>query len=261
MDGRRDLAGVYNVKKLIWMVLALLCAVAGRAAAQGIMSDLMSGKLINPQVGAYAWYNLKDQTTGQEYFLRQAIVGTEKVKRKEAYWLETELVPRVGFSSVYKMLLTGPASDPNNVHRLLVREGNGAVQEIGLEEAGDWKEEGDVPRESAGVETIALPSGDIQAEHYIVKDGEPATEIWISETVPPMGLVKMKNSEGELSLQRFGVGGKDGESALPSSGASVARETSQNPEAAPVPEAEQSAKPEAPTGKKKSNISVRKQAR
>lgn len=249
------------MKKLIWMVLALLCAFAGRAAAQGIMSDLMSGKLINPQVGAYAWYNLKDQTTGQEYFLRQAIVGTEKVKRKDAYWLETELVPRVGFSSVYKMLLTGPASDPDNVHRLLVREGNGAVQEIGLEEGGDWKEDGDIPREAAGVETISIPGGDIQAEHYIVKDGEPATEIWISETVPPMGLVKMKNAEGELSLQRFGVGGKDGESALPTSGASVAPESSQDTEAAPAQEAEQEAKPETATGRKKSNISLRKRAR
>lgn len=249
------------MKKLLIVCLALICAPVARVCAQGIMSDLMSGKLINPQVGAYAWYNLTDKSTGQEYFLRQAIVGSEKVNKKEAYWLETELVPRVGFSSVYKMLLTGPASDPKNVHRLVVREGDGAVQEIGLEEGADWKQDKDLPREAVGVETIALPGGEIQAEHYIVKDGEPATEIWISEQVPPMGLVKMKNAEGELSLQRHGVGGKDGQSALPGTGATTtpAPEDEVNPDAESEPGTE--AQSETPKEKKKSNFFNRKRDR
>lgn len=249
------------MKKLLIVFLVLLCAPMARVSAQGIMSDLMSGKLINPQVGAYAWYNLTDKSTGQEYFLRQAIVGLEKVNKKDAYWLETELVPRVGFSSVYKMLLTGPASDPRNVHRLVVREGDGAVQEISLEEGSDWKEDKELPREALGVETVTLPGGDIQAEHYIVKDGEPATEIWISEQVPPMGLVKMKNAEGELSLQRHGVGGKDGQSSLPTTGATTesAPEAEGSPESDAAPSAE--AQPEAPKEKKKSNFSTRKRER
>jgi len=253
------------VKKLLMIVLALLGVLPEGASAQGMMSDLLLGKLVNPQVGAYAWYTLKDQATGQEYFLRQAIVGTEKIKRKEAWWLETELVPKIGFSSVYKMLLTGPASEPDNVKRLLVREGNGAVQEISMENGGDWEDEKDIPRESAGIESITLPAGDIQAEHYIVKDGEPPTEIWISEQVPPMGLVKMKNSEGELTLQRFGNGGKDGQSAIPTNpnetgeSAGVADDpATEQPEEA---EAEATVQPDAPKGKKKSNISVRKRAR
>lgn len=249
------------MKKLLIVCLALFCAPVVSVSAQGIMSDLMSGKLINPQVGAFAWYNLTDKSTGQEYFLRQAIVGMEKVNKKDAYWLETELVPRVGFSSVYKMLLTGPASDPKNVHRLVVREGDGAVQEVSLEEGADWKEEEELPREAVGVETITLPGGDIQAEHYIVKDGEPATEIWISEQVPPMGLVKMKNAEGELSLQRHGVGGKDGQSSLPDAGATAtpSPEAAANPDENSEPSAE--AQPEAPQEKKKSNFSTRKRAR
>lgn len=248
------------MNKLYLVLLAVLCAVAHRAPAQEMMSDLLSGKLVNPQVGAYAWYNLKDKTSGQEYFLRQAIVGTEKIKRKEGWWLETELVPRVGFSSVYKMLLTGAASNAENVHRLLVREGNSAVQEVTLDGKNAAKEDGDVPREALGVETLSMPSGDIEAEHYRIKDGEIQTEIWISDKVPPMGLVKMTTAEGELSLQRYGVGGKDGESALP--GGNVA--TPESPadtatESAPGETVEK--KPEGEQGKKKSNFSSRKRAR
>ncbi|MBL7644973.1 MAG: hypothetical protein JNK74_02175 [Candidatus Hydrogenedentes bacterium] len=254
------------MKKLLVIALALLAALPEGARAQGMMSDLLLGKLVNPEVGAYAWYSLKDQASGQEYFLRQAIVGTEKIKRKEAWWLETELVPKVGFSSVYKMLLTGPASEPDNVKRLLVREGNGAVQEITMENGGDWEDDADIPRESAGIETITLPSGEIQAEHYIVKDGEPPTEIWISEQVPPMGLVKMKNSEGELVLQRFGNGGKDGQTAIPTETVQSG-ETGEADEVSEAPTSESpdsdtaDKEPEAPKEKKKSNISIRKRAR
>lgn len=205
-----------NIRHLV--VFLVLSAGYGVASAQGMMSDVMSGKLVNPQVGAFAWYNLTDVSTGKTYFLRQAIVGQDRVKRKDAYWLETELIPKVGFPSVYKMLLTGPASNPRNVHRLLVREGTGVVQEVSLDQMGDAPDVDEAPRELAGTETIDLPGGSIEAEHYIVGGGAEKTELWVSEEVPPLGVVRMKTPQGELSLQRYGVGGKDGESALPMPG-------------------------------------------
>lgn len=230
------------MRKAPWKRLGLCTLVvalgAPAAFAQGMMSDLMSGKLVNPEVGAFAWYNLKDTGSGREFFLRQAIVGEEKVKRKTAYWLETELIPRLGYSSVYKMLLTGPASNPKNVHRLLVREGDGAVQEISLdgEERGGGDKE--APRELVGAETIALPAAEIEAEHYIVGEGDTKTELWVSDAVPPMGLVKMESSQGELMLQRYGVGGKDGQSALgpPSPTAETREEEEPVEEASPAPD-------------------------
>lgn len=214
--------------------LAILAATGG-ARAQGMMSDVMSGKLVNPEVGAFAWYNLRDTATQREYFLRQAIVGEEKIKRKTAYWLETELVPKVGFSSVYKMLLTGPASDPDNVHRLLVREGDGVVQEVKLDQGEHGGTDKDVPRELVGTETLTLPSGEIETEHFILGDEGDKTEIWVSDTVAPMGLVRMRTAQGELSLQRYGTGGKDGRSAIPTptarGDAGASEEDEEEPEA------------------------------
>lgn len=231
------------------LLAALALGLAGSCPAQGILSDLMSGKLVNPEVGAYAWYTLKDSATGQEYYLRQAVVGAEKVKRKDGYWLETELVPRIGFSSVYKMLLTGPASDPRNVHRLLVREGDGAVQEVSLEDVEGDSAGRDAPREPAGTETLSLPAGEIATEHYVIDENGQKTELWISQTIPPMGLVKMVNGEGELVLQRFGKGGKDGQSALGSTPPTVEGGDE---------EVEAATEEEAPRKGRKSNITVRK---
>lgn len=183
--------------------------------AQGMLSDLMSGKLIDPEVGTFVWYTLTDSTTHREYYLRQAVVGQERVKRKDAYWLETELVPKVGFPSVYKMLLTGPAHDPKNVHRLLVREGQGAVQEMEVDRAQKAAPKPDESRSSLGIEMVTYPGGEIEAEHFLVTSGDVTTEIWVSDEIKPMGLVRMKTTQGELTLQRFGKGGQDGRSAFP----------------------------------------------
>ena len=49
----------------------------------------MSGALINPEVGVFAWYELKDNESGRKLFMRQAIVG-EKGRRKKGYYLETD---------------------------------------------------------------------------------------------------------------------------------------------------------------------------
>lgn len=199
--------------KLVTVLMTILTG-ALTANGQGMMSDLMSGKLVNPEVGVFAWYSLTDGSSDREFFLRQAVVGTEKVNRKEAYWLETELVPKVGFPSVYKMLLTGPAEDPENVHRLIVREGQGPIQDVEIDRSKKPESVAESPRSAVTLETLTISGTEIQAERFTVEENGETTEIWVSDQVRPMGLVRMKSSQGELMLQRFGVGGNDGKSAL-----------------------------------------------
>jgi len=103
-----------------FVALAFLCAAA---QGQGVISDVFSGSLVNPKVGAWAWYDINGGRTADGGVIRLgamrlAIVGEEKVRDKQGYWLEMEYVPSVGYPSVYKMLLTGPAKDPANVHKM-----------------------------------------------------------------------------------------------------------------------------------------------
>jgi hypothetical protein len=203
------------VRNKIVVTIFVSCLLPLAAQAQGMLSDMMSGKLINPEVGAFAWYTLTDTSTNREYFLRQAVVGKERVNRKDAHWLETELVPKVGFPSVYKMLLTGPARDPKNVHRLIVREGKGIPQEVQLDRSQKVAGEKETSRTSLGIKRVKTPGGEVEAEHFVVNGAGGGMEIWVSDQIKPMGLVRMKNNQGEMLLQRHGVGGKDGQSALP----------------------------------------------
>jgi len=197
------------------MMIVLAVAVTGAATAQGVFSDVMSGALIEPEVGVFAWYELKDTQTAQRLFMRQAIVGKRQVGGKTGYYLETEVMPEVGFPIIYRMLLTGPATDPANVHEIMVKDGTQPVEHLSLDilEEDDDEQEAAL-RESLGKEMLKTPAGEIECEHFTITRGENANEVWLNDDVRPMGIVKMVGADGELILTRFGKGGPDAESAI-----------------------------------------------
>jgi hypothetical protein len=200
-------------------LLAALALVPVWGSAQGLMGDVLNGALVAPTPGAFAWYRLTDRASGANYFLRQAVTGKQKVSGKTGWWLETELVPPVGYPVVYKMLLTGPASDAKNVHEIIARRGDAPVEHIKVDEVPATEGLGaDQPRVSRGKTKLTTLNGEIEAEHFVIgPEDQPdrQVEVWINESLPPMGIVRMTSPEGELVLQRHGVGGKDGESVLP----------------------------------------------
>lgn len=201
-------------------LIVLACATLATAAvwAQGPMADVLAGQLVQPEVGAFAWYRVVEADTRAASFMRQAIVGKKRVNRKTGWWLETQVIAPAGQTTVYKMLLTGPASDASNIHEIVIQRGTNPPEHIRVDEAPPTTPVAtDLPRTSLGMEKIQTRMGDIEAEHFVVGEPEaPAMEIWINETIPPMGIVRVLSPEGELLIQRYGKGGKDGESAIPS---------------------------------------------
>jgi hypothetical protein len=197
------------------VLLAVLMLPLIQAQGQGLLTDILAGNLVNPEVGVFAWYELTDNSTQTKLFLRQAIVGTEKVKRKDGYWVETQIFPQAGFPATYKMLLTGPASDARNVHKIIVKEGTSRAEEVPVDTSGDETQEAvKAPKQSLGKVTLEISSGPIEAEHFVIEEPDGKTEVWVNESVRPMGIVRMLSPQGELMLQRFGVGGEDALSAL-----------------------------------------------
>ena len=192
---------------------ALLAAAALSASAQNVVNDLLGGDLVDPKVGQWLWYELRDAQGHKQFALRQAVVGEEKVGRKKGYWVEFQVVPEVGYETVYKVLLTGPASDPRNIHKVLYKRGLQPVQELA---PGDG-EDGGAPRPkrtSHGAEDVLTGSGVLRAEHIeITQDGE-TIRLWVNDDVKPSGIVKLRTSEGEMLLRSQGLGGYYAESAL-----------------------------------------------
>lgn len=204
------------MRRMVCLAVITLAVLTPRMMhGQGIIGDVLSGKLIQPEVGVYAWYELNDKASGAKYFLRQAIVGDEKVGNETGYWVETEIVPMEGFPSVYKMLLTGPANKTENIHKIIVREGASAPRNVPIEPDDDAAAElSKEKQESLGKEKITTLQGEVEAEHVAIEQKGGKTDIWLNEKVRPLGLVKMVSAEGELVLQRYGKGGNDAVSNL-----------------------------------------------
>ncbi len=201
------------LQRSLWVLFLVVFACP--VLAQSALGDLLSGRLVAPEKGVWAWYELLDKATGQKFYLRQAVVDEEKVKRKAGYWVETQIQPEAGFGTVYKMLLTGPATDPKNIQRLIVQDGANLPEEIPVDTKGadgDTYEEG--AQELVGTETITTPQGELECQRFVIEEPEGTTELWVNETVRPLGLVKMISPEGELTLQRFGKDGADAASVI-----------------------------------------------
>ena len=195
------------------VLCSALCAAA--VAQQAVISDVLAGKLVKPKVGQWAWYDLTDAGSGRRFMLRQAIVGKEKVGRKTGYWVEFEIIPDVGYKAVYNMLLTGPASDPKHVHRLIVREGLTAPEELPKpDEPNDAPEPPKVKRKSLGSELVETPAGVIEAEHLTLTTADDVSEVWVNDEIRPMGIVQMRSKDGALVLRGFGEGGENARAVM-----------------------------------------------
>ena len=195
--------------------LMLVLWVGTTAIAQDGMGDILSGNLVKPKTGVWTWYDIKDERGTDSSKLRIAIVGEENVDKVPGYWLELEIIPQVGSKSIFKMLVTGPADDPKNIHRLLQREGSDKIQEVKLTEENKTGET--VPkstRTKVGEEDIVTPYGTIHTSHYKVESNSRQSELWVNDTISPMGIVQMKSPSGSMLLRATGEGGKEAQSVL-----------------------------------------------
>jgi len=202
------------------MARAVACviglAMAWTTAAQGLAGDLLAGKLINPRVGQWAWYDLHDTQNDARFAVREAIVGKERVDGETGYWLEIEIIPQAGYKTVMKTLLTGPASDPDNIHRLILKRGFDPIQDVPVHHGKDpMNIEGRVKRKSLGMEEIPTANGTIRAEKFQVTADGKTNFVWTNPDVLPTGVVRMQSPHGLWVLRNYGEGGEHAETILP----------------------------------------------
>lgn len=202
------------MKRALALIFLIFLPVA--AYGQGVLGDLLSGELVNPKVGAWAWYELKDSSSGKAFVIRMAIIDEEKVGTKTGKWFELEVVPMIGYRSVYKMLLTGPAKDPANIRKMICREGLNQPQEIPVDVAGRPASAVQEPKRTLiGNEQVQTIGGSpVTAEHYELSTSVGKTDVWLNSEVRPMGIVKLKSAQGELTLRNYGIGGQDARSVI-----------------------------------------------
>ncbi len=187
-------------------VIAWALACGSSAPAQGMRGSVgrqpphLMGEF-KPVVGSGAQYLMTSQNSTMHF--SYVIVGKEDVGGSTGYWLEvrTQGLEMPG-EMVMKQLMVMSAEKPE-IKRMIVQQPGRPPMEFplgmmpGLAQQG--VETGDTsPGVKLGSETISVPAGAFECDHYRKQETRGPVDIWISSRVSPYGTVKM--SRGDLSL-------------------------------------------------------------
>ncbi len=182
-------------------LLAVLLGVPG--SAQFPRTPYFRG-VWNPVVGSGGAYEIEGKgDTKQEMEL--AIVGSEEVDGKTGYWMEMAVRGGGEEQGVVKYLVV-LADKETQIKKMVVQAGSQPAMEMPIEmmmRGGKASEQPADIREQAervATESITTPAGTFTCEHWRMKDN--SGDAWISEKVPPYGLVKMTSRDGSMTLMR-----------------------------------------------------------
>jgi hypothetical protein len=193
------------------LALALGFATAGWTQGMGGGMDwqmLRMRGVFKPVVGAGAQYQMtmKDRTMQFAY----AIVGQEDVEGSTGNWMEmrAENPPGMPGEMVIKELLVLGGDRPQIKRVIMQLPGFPSMElPVGMM-PGTWLREqvpgqGDSdPGERVGPETITVPAGAFECEHYRKQELHGIVDVWISSKVSPWGTVKMSSGEMTMVLEK-----------------------------------------------------------
>jgi hypothetical protein len=196
--------------KSFWKLLpAVCCALFFAVAAHAQMRPPHFGGVWNPVVGAGAAYSL--ETNGETSEMEMAVIGKEAANGKDGYWFEMTMKSARGtFVMKYLYVLDGAQI---HVVRMIMQTPGRPPMEMPasmMERAGTASTQpADIRAQSedVGAESVTTPAGTFACEHYRAKDG--SGDAWVAKGLPPLGLVKYKGSDTEMTLVRVVTDAKD----------------------------------------------------
>jgi hypothetical protein len=189
-----------------YVLAAMLLAAVPSAVAQGNPMDspqlrLMIRKFWNPVLGSGEVYRSEDKS-GPGSTVQLVVVGQETVEGKQGYWLELAMnVPEMGGTAYAKDLFVPGEETPRRVIMQIPGE---AAMEVPLNGRPEPMKAEDTHFHKVGTETITVPAGTFECEHWKDDGGD----YWMSETVSPVKLVKETGKNGNNVLVKVIVGAK-----------------------------------------------------
>ena len=199
------------MKRLRFVLLATACCLclAGGANAQlggmNFFSKPNIADIFKPVVGQGAVYlSTTEGKPGHE--MEMTIVGKEMTPAGEAYWMEMAM-PHAGEQKIYSKMLTTKDFQFSKV--IFQMPGQGAME---MPMTPTDKDRADMKSEMAkytqvGTETITVPAGTFSCAHWKKADG--TDDVWTSDKVTPMAMVKQVGKTHSMLLVRQITGAQD----------------------------------------------------
>jgi len=199
---RKKVAGIIIALVVSFAVLGQCQMMGGR---RGSRPPQMLGTF-NPVVGAGAAYQMvmKDRTTTFAY----AIVGKEDVEGSTGYWMEIRTSgPDAPGETVMKQLMVLGGDKPQ-VKRMIMQSAGRPPMEMptgmmNMQQRGGAGQAGDSePGVKVGSESVTVPAGTFDCDHYRKQTQGGPVDVWVSTKVSPYGTVKMTSGEMTMVLEK-----------------------------------------------------------
>ena len=198
------------MRKMI--VLAAVCLSAAALWAQGQFSQLANPALDvrsvvwNPQVGQGSEYDLSTHNSTKMH-VSFIVTGAESVNGQPGHWLETGMnFEELG--QVYSEMLMTQNAGKLQTNKWVVQLANRPPMEMPQRGMLAARGNSDAQTETnsnfrttavrVGVESITVPAGTFQCEHWRAKDG--SGDAWLSSNVVPYSLVKAVDKDGGTAV-------------------------------------------------------------
>lgn len=202
-----------RLQRFSLMAISGLFAFSMASAAFAQMGMRMSPQMRGywkPVVGGGAAYEMQSPE-GQKSEMEMAIVAKDSVNGKDAMWMEMTMTnPRMGGDMIIKDLVSVDG-DQMQVSKVIMQmpgrppmmmpdnmsQGRKPLQYQDIHNNAD----------DVGSESVTVPAGTFQCEHWRMKDGSGDT--WVSDKVSPFGLVKFQGKSNTMVLTKVVTDAKD----------------------------------------------------
>ena len=185
------------------ITLSALLGLAAISWSQGMMRPPEMPGQFNPVVGSGGEYQItsKGQTVNWAY----AVVGKETVNGQDGYWLEMRsdsprgkmvmkqlIVSESGKVQIERMIMQAPGRPPMEMPvGMMSRMGGGPHPPAAS---------GHPQGELVGTESVTVPAGTFETEHFRSTTNGKTSDVWVSTKVAPYGLVKMTSADTNMVL-------------------------------------------------------------
>jgi len=189
------------------MSFASLAWTQGMRGGMGRQAPRLLGEF-KPVVGSGAQYQMTTQNRTSSF--SYAIVGKEDAEGGIGYWMEIRSQSaEMNGEMVMKQLLVVSGDKPQ-IKRMIMQMAGRPPMEMpvgmmqGMAHRGGGGSGDTSPGERVGSETITVPAGTFDCEHYRKQEPSGTTvDVWVSSKVSPYGTVKMTSGEMTMVLEKI----------------------------------------------------------
>ncbi|HEV2423310.1 MAG TPA: hypothetical protein VGZ29_00635 [Terriglobia bacterium] len=189
---------IRNLTATIVVVLGL----AGACWSQGMMRPPNIPGEFKPVVGSGAQYQMSNKSGGSHSWA-WAVVGKESVDGQDGYWLEMRSIAPQGGNMIMKQLMVVQGGTADIKRMIMQAPGRPPMEmPVGMMHVAMQRGEQQAAAsphgmgELVGAETVTVPAGTFETQHYRSTDNGVTVDVWASTKVSPYGMIKMTSSDG-----------------------------------------------------------------